>query len=170
MSSCNNPTGLRARYLAPLLAALLLLGACGFEPVYGTGGSATALNGQVGFADPEDRNAYLLAQGIESRLGRGANPAYRLKTDVNVQSDDLAVSADGQITRYNLVGSVEYTLTDSSNGDELATGRVDNFTGYSATGSTVATLAAERDARQRLMDSLADQIVDRLILSVPAPS
>ena len=32
----------------------------------------------------------------------------------------------------------------------------------SATGSTVATLAAERDAQKRLMVMLADQLVTRL--------
>jgi LPS-assembly lipoprotein len=44
-------------------------------------------------------------------------------------------------------------------------GRVSDFTGFSATGSTVATLAAERDATARLMVILADQIVDRLVIS-----
>ena len=170
MSSCRHQTGLRARLAAPLLAAALLLAACGFEPVYGTSGSAEALSGQVGLAEPETREDYLLTQGIESRLGRTAAPAYQLKTQVAVREDGLAVTADGQITRYNLVGAADYVLTDSATGDEIAKGRVDNFTGYSATGSTVATLAAERDARQRLMKTLADQIVDRLILSVPAPS
>jgi LPS-assembly lipoprotein len=45
----------------------------------------------------------------------------------------------------------------------VTSGSVDNFTGYSATGTTVATLAAERDAQERLMTILADQIVTRLL-------
>ena len=44
----------------------------------------------------------------------------------------------------------------------LLSGNVDSFTGYSATGTTVATRAAERDAYERLMTILADQIVTRL--------
>jgi LPS-assembly lipoprotein len=40
---------------------------------------------------------------------------------------------------------------------------VQSFTAYSATGSTVAGLAAEEDAATRLMRILADQIVARLI-------
>ena len=44
----------------------------------------------------------------------------------------------------------------------MTSGTVNNFTAYSATGSTVATLAAERDALERLMVILGDQITTRL--------
>ena len=44
----------------------------------------------------------------------------------------------------------------------LATGQVDNFTSYSASGTTVATLAAQRDAEARLMVILADQVINKL--------
>jgi LPS-assembly lipoprotein len=39
---------------------------------------------------------------------------------------------------------------------------VDNFTGYSATGTTVATQASKQDAEKRLMVILAEQIITRL--------
>ena len=38
-------------------------------------------------------------------------------------------------------------------------GVLDSFTAYSATGTTVATLTARRDAEERLMINLADQLV-----------
>ena len=44
----------------------------------------------------------------------------------------------------------------------MTSGTVQSFTSYSATGSTIATLAAQRDARARLMQILADQIAQRL--------
>ena len=54
----------------------------------------------------------------------------------------------------------------------MASGSETNFTGYSATGSTVETLAGERDAFERLMRILADQIAARLLatadLATPA--
>ena len=48
--------------------------------------------------------------------------------------------------------------------DVLIVGRTDSFTSYSATGSTAATQAAERDARRRLMVILADRVIDRLLI------
>ena len=47
----------------------------------------------------------------------------------------------------------------------VASGSETNFTGYSATSSTVETLAGERDAYKRLMRILADQISARLLAS-----
>ena len=60
------------------------------------------------------------------------------------------------------MGDVRYILSRSDTGEEIARGRVENFTGYSATGTTVATLAAETDARERLMRILAEMLVTRL--------
>jgi LPS-assembly lipoprotein len=42
-------------------------------------------------------------------------------------------------------------------------GREETFTAYSATGSTIAALAAEQDASTRLMRILADRMMTRLI-------
>ena len=64
--------------------------------------------------------------------------------------------------KANLVGKVDFALRNLSSGQIEVSGNVENFTGYSATGSTVATLAAERDAQKRLMVMLADQLVTRL--------
>ena len=66
---------------------------------------------------------------------------------------------------FNLVGIADYSLVNQTTGQVVTSGRVNNFAGSSASGTTVATLAAERDARQRLMVLLADQIFARLVTS-----
>ena len=58
---------------------------------------------------------------------------------------------------------IDWQLTERATGTRVAGGTVDSFTSYSATGSTVAGLAAEEDAYLRLMRLLADQIVSRLL-------
>lgn len=141
----------------------LAVAACGFQPVYGTGGNGQKLQGRVLVSEPDNRDAFLVTRRIEQRLGRGSDPVYDLSLVVTSQADGLAVNRQGNITRYNLLGAADYILTDTRNGQIAASGSVDNFTGYSTTGTTVATLAAERDARQRLMVILADQIVTRLL-------
>ncbi len=75
----------------------------------------------------------------------------------------VGITADNRITRYNLKGAIDWTLTDSASGARLTGGRVQSFTAFAATGSTVAGLAAEEDAAYRLMRLLADQIVTRLV-------
>ena len=67
-----------------------------------------------------------------------------------------------RVSTWRQIGKVDFALRNLSSGQIEVSGNVENFTGYSATGSTVATLAAERDAQKRLMVMLADQLVTRL--------
>ena len=146
-----------------LLLLPLVLGACGFAPVYGTGSTGSALQNAVEVSDPDDVDGYLVVRRLEERLGRAAQPTYKLTLAVDSKREALAVNRNSNINRYNIVGTADYVLVEQATGRVITSGSVDNFTGSSATGTTVATLAAERDARERLMSLLADQIVVRLL-------
>ena len=87
---------------------------------------------------------------------------YGLGYSIALSEEAIAISANNVATRYNLLGQVTYALRDLETGQVLLSGKADSFTSYSASGSTVATQAAERDAEARLMVILADQIVTRL--------
>ncbi|MEM9575464.1 MAG: LPS assembly lipoprotein LptE [Pseudomonadota bacterium] len=146
-----------------LLCLPLTLAACGFQPVYGTGGAGNALQNSISVSVPGDVDAYMLTRRLEERLGRATVPAYRLSVDVDTKREALAVNTDSNTNRFNLIGDASYVLVETATGRIVTSGEVDNFTGSSATGTTLATLAAERDARERLMTLLADQIVTRLL-------
>ena len=161
MSSCNR------RHI--LLAALALpLTACGFTPVYGPGGTGTALQNQVLVAAPNNRDSFLMVRRLEERLGRPGTATYTLSLNLQVREEGLVIDEDGNTDRFNVIGAAGYVLTDQA-GTSLASGTVNSFTGYSTTGNTVVTLAAQRDARARLMVILADQITARL-LAAPLPA
>ena len=147
-----------------LLLMPLALAACGFEPVYAPGGSGAALNGKVAVSVPNSTDSYLLVQNLEQRLGRSANSGndYNLDVSVTTVIRSAAITPTNEINRYTIEGRSNYALKSNSTGQVVASGAVDNFVGYSAAGSTVSTLADERDARQRLMVILADQIVSEL--------
>lgn len=145
-----------------VLSLPLALAACGFEPVYGTGAAASDLQNKLLTSEPRTRNAYLLNQRLEERFGRATNPVYGLSVSIVVTEDGLAINTDNDIERYNVIGKATYVLRNLETDAEIMSGETTNFTGYSATGSTVTTLAAQRDARKRLMVILADQIAIRL--------
>lgn len=151
----------RAFLLLPLLAA------CGFTPAYGPGGGAAALSGRVTTAEPSDKDAYDLVARLEERLGRAEAAAWRLDYAIKTDPLGVGITPEGAVTRYHLTGSVEWRLIRLSSGEAELTGREETFTAYSATGSTVAALAAEQDAGTRLMRILADRIVTRLIAAAP---
>lgn len=151
-----------------LLTALAALPACGFQPVYGPNGAGSVLQGAVLVDTPVTRDDYLLTREIETRLGR-ANPGrYGLSYSIGVDPESVAISKTNVTTRYNLLGEATFALRDLETLEVITSGKASNFTGYSASGTTVATQAAERDARQRLMTILADQIIMRLVVAMPA--
>lgn len=153
----------RRAFLLGLSALSLLPGGCGFAPAYGTGGAAEGLRGRVRVADPTDRDTFQLFNRLEDRLGRPEAPIYDLAVGLNTKTESTAITTQQETTRYDVIGTADFTLTDRRSGRQVAKGTVRNFTGYSATGSTVATLTAKRNAFDRLMVGLADQIVTRLV-------
>jgi len=121
------------------------------------------LHGQVLVAAPSTQESYLLTRNLETRLGRSNSAArYTLDVTITTEEDGLAINTSGDTTRYNIIGSVEYSLQDTITGSTVSSDKVESFTAYSATGTTVAALAAEQDALERLMVILADQITTRL--------
>jgi LPS-assembly lipoprotein len=147
------------------LPALFAGVACGFSPAYGPQGSASVLQDNLRVIAPRRRDGFVLSQRLEDRFGRNDAGRYVLNATPEIRRQGLATSVEGTTNRFRLTGFVTYELRDTQGDTVVRRGRVTNFTGFSATGSTVATLAAERDATARLMVILADQVVDRLVLS-----
>lgn len=146
-----------------LLLAPIALAACGFTPAYAPGGAATKLLGTIWVQDPSDKNGFDLVERLEERLGRPETIRYDLNYTITTEAVGVGITTENEITRYNLKGVIDYSLVERASGTRVAGGRVQSFTAYSATGSTVAGLAAEEDAAYRLMRILADQITARLI-------
>lgn len=147
------------------LGVALALAGCGFAPVYGPQGDGGRLQSAINVQAPDTRDEQLLTRRIEERLGRGSR--FRLTHELDISEEPLAIDASNIASRVNLVGRVSFALYPGGPVDDdatpLMTGRTTAFTGYSTTGSTVATRAAARDARERLATILADRIVARLL-------
>jgi LPS-assembly lipoprotein len=150
------------RQFLSLMAALPLMG-CGFSPEFAPGAPATALKGQVLADVPADRLGFLFVSRIEERLGPPEAPAFLLSFQISTQRVDLAVTTEGSILRYNIVGQVAYTVRDARTGAVLTKGTAQSFTASAATQATIAAQSAEDDANKRLMLILGDQVVTRLI-------
>ena len=92
-------------------------------------------------------------------------PAWRLSYTISAYEAGLGITLSNTTTRYDVIGSVSYSLRPAVSDQIVASGTVKNFTSYSASGTVVSTSTSGRDAYQRLMRMLADQIVTDLIAS-----
>ncbi len=146
-----------------LLALALALAGCGFTPAFGPGGPAVQLQNAIQVQSPTEKHGFDLVERLEQRLGRSRTPTLSLTYRIKTATNGVGITPDNAITRFNVTGAVNFVLSDAATGTELTKGTVESFTSYSASGTTVSTLAAERDAGTRLMRLLADQIVARLV-------
>ena len=141
----------------------LALAACGFTPAYGPKGPAQGLQGRVSLSEPTDKNSFDFVTAVQARFGRTQEPRFTLAYTITTESVGVGYATDTSITRYNLKGRVDWSLTDTTTTVRVAGGTSENFTSWSATSATVAGLSAEEDAAERLMVILADQIAMQII-------
>lgn len=145
------------------LAGLAGVAGCRFTPVYAPGGAGRALQGAVRADDPTLRHEYQFVAALEERLGRPEAPRFALSYRIAQRR------IGGDSARVQLLGTLQYVLTDMATGAEVAEGRIDGDAGYSTTATQLAEQAAAEDAELRLMRMLADSLVLRLI-TLPALS
>ena len=146
-----------------LLVALALAG-CGFVPVNSVSSKSQMLRNTVLVQAPTNRVEFELVRNLEVQLGQATSKLYGLRYKLNVDEDIIIVSAAQEINRFSLVGVLEYSLVDND-AMVLLSRTAKSFTGYSATGTTVATQRSKRDAYNRLMVILAKQVSNSLLTS-----
>ena len=83
-----------------LIAAPAALAACGFEPAFAPGGSATRLQNSILLDEPVGRTGYLFNRHFEDRLGRGAPARYGLSYSITTDEENIAISDENVITRF----------------------------------------------------------------------
>lgn len=152
-----------------LLSAVALAG-CGFQPAYGPKGSASALRGKVRVESADTRDAFTLAHRLNDIFAQAIDPQYVLTFTVETDEAALGITPDQEITRYHVTGIAKFSVTRTSDGQTVASGGARSFTAYSATGSTVSSVTATRDAYDRLMAILADQIAAQIHAKLAASS
>ncbi len=144
-----------------ILAAGALAG-CGFEPALAPGGAGDAIRGKIRIDDPTDRNTFLFIKRFEERNGTSSGDDYVMRVTIRTRDEGGAINQAQETTRFNVIGTATFSVSASGSERVLTKGTVESFTSYSATGTTVSTMTTERDAKERLMIILADQVLARL--------
>jgi LPS-assembly lipoprotein len=159
------------KYFLPLLT-LLLLTACGFQPIYGKNKHSPS--------GPEDKLALVEISNIPNREGqylrnalidrfyRHARPAggdYLLTVrPLRENLIDLDITKSSDATRGQLRLETDITLADAQSGKILLQRRLHTITSYNILGSEFATRVSEENARSNALDDLARQIELQLSL------
>ncbi len=143
-----------------LLAACALAG-CGFVPVHGSNSKSQIFRNAVLVQAPKNRVEFELVRNLDILLGPATAKRYDLRYKLSVEEKIIVVSAAQEVNRFSLVGVLNFSLVDAD-GEVFLSKTTKSFTGYSATGTTVATERSKRDAYDRLMVILARQVSNHL--------
>jgi LPS-assembly lipoprotein len=155
------------------LVGLLLLGGCGFRPLYGPRPEGSATRGlesiRVGLI-PE-RNGQLLRRQLEQRLGNGgAQMRYDLRVGLAYGIELQGFAQDGTPSRVRITATANWFLYDAGSSARLvANGTERAFDAYNIPENQFFSADTSRDATERrLLDQLAEDIVRRLAVRFEA--
>ncbi|THD57842.1 LPS assembly lipoprotein LptE [Phenylobacterium sp.] len=153
-----------ARLASPLLAAAalaasLLLGGCGFTPLYGAPGVTSKL-AVIDVTAPKGRTGFLLGQHLEDAFGRKRDETakYAMHLSIGEARYPRGIRTDNVATRYEYVLTADYTLTNIPGGDVAKKGRVRVEVTYDSADQPYASIAAEQDAADRGAEQAAERI------------
>jgi len=148
-----------------VIGVALLLGACGFHPLYG------GMNGDMQetlssiYVEPvPERIGYELRNTMIDLLDGPGTPggaSYRLKLGLTQTTQGIALQNDATITRYNDTLTVTYELFDAA-GHVVTKGAETGLSAYnvlpSSPSANYGTLIAQQDADKRAANDIANRI------------
>ncbi len=151
-----------------LVLALVVLGACAVEPLYGSrageerGGGAAAIE----IAPVKDRIGHIvrnhLIDGLTPR-GQPRQPDYRLAFSVEQSKTPLLIQLDDRATRFNLTLRATFSLTDRD-GVEVYRDHARATGSFNVVESGFATATAEQDAAEEAARVLSEDILTLILL------
>lgn len=152
--------------LAGLLLALTALSGCGFKPLYGRDSSSVVPEfEQIAVAQPEDRSSQQLRNYLLDTLtprGEPGRPRYMLEYKLSESVGAVFVTRSEEITRNNLQMTVTAVLRDYDTGRTIYTVSTNSQASYNLTLADYSNLVSERNARERALKDLSEQIRLRL--------
>lgn len=146
---------------------------CGFRPLYAppeedvSGRSVYAFDifKKVSIANIPDREGQYFRNQLVMLLhpsGRSSTTEYELRVTLNEGTSNLAVKRSAVATRAKLTVKGVYSLIPFDGSKEALSGEVQTSSGYNIFQSEFQTLMAEKGARERALDDLAQQLRIRL--------
>jgi len=165
------PRPLSRRRLFHLVAgagATSLLGACGFQPIYGRqDGRRPSFDAfaEVAIAEIPERIGQLIRNRLLDQVNPYGEPSaarYTLGIVYSRNRLGIAVDRDQTVTRYNLILVASYVLTENASRTTVTRGSTRAVAAFNVVSSEFANIAAERDAEQRTAVTVADDIALRL--------
>jgi LPS-assembly lipoprotein len=142
--------GLKAIWAAGLIAALPMLAACGFTPLYAQPGVSPAM-AAIRVVTPDGRSGHLLSEDLQDdfAVNRRQEPLYQLNLAVDEIRYPRGLNVQQTATWYELQLRVSYSLTEIASGKTLTAGVAPVTVSYNAVDDPYGGIVAQQDGQKR---------------------
>jgi LPS-assembly lipoprotein len=150
-----------------LAISLFLLTACGFQPLYETGGSSAVMQEQLAAVQVgpiADRLGQVMRNQLISRMNAAGNPDYTLDVSLAQSSETFGIRPDTAATQEQLTLIATMRLISLETGEPVLQDSLRARTSFDVVLSDYATVTQREDAANRLALELAERIHRRLAL------
>jgi LPS-assembly lipoprotein len=157
------------------VAACIALGGCGFQPLYGGGGTSDDLAAKLA-AIRVTQIAEHYGQVMTNDLHDGLNPyakhvpaTYSLDVALREATGQTAIRADGTPSRQNLLLTATWLLRRLSDNKVVKQGTVKSSTGFDVLDNDYGNVVSANNGELRAVHELSEQIQISLADFLQAP-
>ncbi|MGE0597414.1 MAG: LPS assembly lipoprotein LptE [Hyphomonadaceae bacterium] len=147
--------------------AVLMLAACGFQPMYAPPGGGPAI-GPVVVQTIPGRSGHVLKTELDRMLGVEAGaggPPMQLRITLTETANNLGIRIDESASRAELRLVASYILT-PPNSEDVIRGSASSVVTYDIPTAAFGEIAAQDDARERAAETLAQRLRAELAIRV----
>ena len=151
------------------LIVFSVLTSCGYEPIYSKNIN-TDINKKllsISVKNIKNRSGQILRNSLLNQLNPDRERVilkYNLVIEISESKTDLAYRRDMSATRADLENSAKYLLIEIKSGEIVLKQEVKSISSFDVVESIYATIIAEKDAREKNLKVLTDNIYTNLVI------
>ena len=149
------------------LIVFLIFTGCGYESIYSKKVHKNKDLLHISVKNIKDRSGQILRNSLLNNLNPDRERVikkYKLIVEITESKSSLAYRRDMSATRTDLAVTANYLLTDIKNGEILLKETTTSTSSFDVVESVYATIVAEKDAREKSLDVLSDNIYTDLVI------
>lgn len=149
------------------MLSLIILPGCGFESLYGYNHGAIVQEfSDIKIKVISERSGQQLRNLLLTKLtplGQPDHPKYELKVNLDYYRQELGIQKDATASRAQIKAKARFSLMRVSDRQAICSDDVEGISDFSILSSAdFATLSAENNAREVVLEDIADSIRRRL--------
>lgn len=149
------------------LIFFLLFSSCGYEPIHSKNTNISKELSSVSIKNIKNRSGQILRNTLLNKLNPDRKREiikYRLIIEISESKTNLAYRKDMSATRQDLEVFAKYFLKNAKTEEIVLKDEASSISSYDVVESIYATLIAEKDARERNLEVIGDEIYINLVI------